>query len=77
MSKKLYEESNIAAIALAIRNKNDSSDTYKVSEMAAAIDSIPVGSGSCQRAEVSEIYGDTIIQNINAHTVVTASNTEE
>ena len=37
MSKKLYEESNISAIADAIRNKNGSSDSYKVSQMASAI----------------------------------------
>lgn len=44
MSKKLYEESSIQDIANAIRNKNGSSDAYKVSEMAAAIDEIPAGS---------------------------------
>lgn len=43
MSKKLYEESNIQAIADSIRGKNGSSDTYKVSEMANAIDNIPTG----------------------------------
>ena len=43
MSKKLYEESNIQDIADAIRGKNSSSDTYKVSEMAGAITAIPTG----------------------------------
>lgn len=38
MSKKLYEESHIQNIADSIRGKNGSSDTYKVSEMANAID---------------------------------------
>ena len=37
---KLYEESNIQAIADAIRAKNGSTDTYKTSEMAAAISAI-------------------------------------
>ena len=40
MAKKLYEESNISAIAAAIRTKNGSQDTYLVSEMADAIDDI-------------------------------------
>lgn len=44
MSKKLYEESSIQDIANAIRGKNGSTDTYKVSEMAAAINDISVGS---------------------------------
>ena len=43
MSKKLYEESHIQNIADSIRGKNGSSDTYKVSEMANAIDNIPTG----------------------------------
>lgn len=43
MSKKLYEENNIQAIADAIREKNGSTDTYKVSEMAEAIENIPSG----------------------------------
>ena len=37
---KLYAESNIQAIADAIRAKNGSSDTYTTSEMAAAIEAI-------------------------------------
>lgn len=43
MAQKLYEESNIQAIADAIRGKNGLSDTYKTSEMAAAISAIPSG----------------------------------
>lgn len=35
--KKLYEETDIQAIAEAIREKNDSTDTYNVKEMAAAV----------------------------------------
>ena len=37
MAKKLYEESNIQAIADAIREKNNSTDTYTTSEMPGAI----------------------------------------
>ena len=40
MGNKLYRESDIKAIANAIRGKNRASDTYKVSEMAAAISAI-------------------------------------
>lgn len=43
MANKLYEESDIQAIATAIRGKNGSSNTYKVSQMAAAIQAIPTG----------------------------------
>lgn len=44
MSKKLYEESSIQDIANAIRSKNGATSTYKVSEMASAINDISVGS---------------------------------
>ncbi len=37
MSKKLYEEDQVSAIANAIREKNGAETTYKVSEMAQAI----------------------------------------
>lgn len=40
MAKKLYEESSVKAIANAIRGKNGSTDTYKIGDMAAAIDAI-------------------------------------
>lgn len=46
MAKKLYEESDIQGIADAIREKNGTTNTYKVSEMASAIgayvDSTPI-----------------------------------
>ena len=42
MVKKLYTESYVEDIADAIRAKNDSSDTYTVAEMAAAISSLPL-----------------------------------
>lgn len=40
MAQKLYEETNIQAIANAIRAKNGKSTTYKPSEMAGAIEAI-------------------------------------
>jgi len=43
MSKALITESALTAIANAIRDKLDSADTYKPSEMAAAIESIDSG----------------------------------
>jgi hypothetical protein len=43
MAKKLYEESSVKAIANAIRRKNGSTDTYKIGDMAAAIDAISGG----------------------------------
>ena len=45
MAKKLYEESNIQAIANAIREKNGETTTYKTSEMANAISAITTGEG--------------------------------
>lgn len=45
MSKKLYEESDVQAIANAIRTKNGLTDTYTVSQMAAAISAIEAGGG--------------------------------
>lgn len=45
MAQKLYEETNIRSIADAIRAKNGSTDTYKTSEMAAAISAITTGGG--------------------------------
>ena len=43
MPKKLYEESSIQAIANAIRARNGSETTYKISEMPAAIEAIKGG----------------------------------
>ena len=46
MSKVLVNESSLTGIANAIRSKNGSADTYKPSEMAAAITAISGGGGS-------------------------------
>ena len=40
MAKKLYDESSVQAIANAIRAKNGEASTYKIGEMAAAIEAI-------------------------------------
>lgn len=45
MANKLYNEEAIRGIATAIRGKNGSSSTYKVSQMAAAITALPSSSG--------------------------------
>lgn len=41
MAKKLYEESSVQDIAVAIREKNGGTATYKIGEMAAAVSAIP------------------------------------
>ena len=43
MSKVMVNESSLSAIGEAIRGKNGTTNTYKPSEMAAAISSIPTG----------------------------------
>lgn len=60
MSKKLYPEESVQAIATAIRAKNGSSDTYKISQMAEAIGNIPSGSTNIVSGtftSASEQYG--------------------
>lgn len=64
--KKLYEESNIQAIADAIRSKNGSTDTYKTSEMADAISAIEA------TASVTRCYVD---QNNNVVVEMSPENT--
>ena len=60
MANKLYEETNIAAIATAIRNKNGSSDTYTVAQMPNAIDNIPTsGIRSVSSVEINTYSGQT------------------
>lgn len=46
MSKVMVNESSLTAIGAAIRGKNGTTNTYKPSEMAAAISSIPAGGGN-------------------------------
>lgn len=45
MSKKFYEETDVQALADAIRAKNGSTNKYKLSEMAQAVTDIPSGGG--------------------------------
>ena len=54
MSKKAYEENDIQNIANAIREKNGSTDTYKVRDMAIAIENIPTG------GDISEYFNENI-----------------
>lgn len=58
MAQKLYEESNIQAIADAIRGKNGLTNTYKTSEMAAAITAIESGGGGDFPEELIHYTGD-------------------
>lgn len=43
MAKKLYEEAEVRAVASAIRQKNNATATYKLSEMPAAIEALNTG----------------------------------
>lgn len=58
MPKKLYEESSIQDIANAIREKNESTTTYKVAEMGAAVRGLPTG-GASPESDPREVYGGT------------------
>ena len=58
MSKVLVNESSLTGIADAIRGKNGSTDTYKPSEMAAAITAISGGGGYDIPEEAFVITGD-------------------
>lgn len=58
MAKKLYEESSIQDIAVAIREKNESTTTYKVAEMGAAVRNLPTGSNSPE-SDPREVYQGT------------------
>lgn len=57
MALKLYNETDIEAIADAIRGKNGSSDTYTVSQMAQAIDDIPSGGGE---SDIDELLTNSL-----------------
>jgi len=56
MANKLYEESNIQAIANAIRGKNGSSDTYTVAQMASAITNIPDTMPTISNGRIETLY---------------------
>lgn len=48
---KLYSETDIEDIANSIRGKNGTTTKYKVSQMAAAIDSLPTGGGAVESVD--------------------------
>lgn len=58
MANKLYPEGAIQGIADAIRSLNGGTNTYKVSQMAAAISALPTGSGDAD--ELAAIFDRTI-----------------
>ena len=66
MSKVLVNESSLTGIADAIRGKNGSTDTYKPSEMAAAITAIS-GGGPDIPDSAFVISGDCNYLNYNGH----------
>lgn len=55
MANKLYDEAHIQDIAAAIREKNGSSATYKVSQMGAAVRAITSGSGGGQSGDGTDV----------------------
>lgn len=55
MAKKLYDESSVSDIAAAIREKNGSTEKYKVSQMGTAIRDIPTSSTSGDRIKHGDI----------------------
>lgn len=65
MSKKLYEENDIQSVANAIREKNGSTATYKVSEMAQAIKDIPSGGSNAVKP-----YREDTVNNSNLVTTM-------
>lgn len=65
MANKLYNETAIQDIAVAIREKNGSSDTYTVSQMGDAIRGISVGSSvSLQEEKTVDVFenGQTTVE---------------
>lgn len=73
MANKLYEETEIRAIAAAIREKSGSTATYKVSDMASAVREIPTG--STKNIQVS--YGCSRVANTSTYTATAAKLTVE
>lgn len=63
MANKLYEETAIQDIASAIREKNGSTDTYKVAQMGNAIRGISSGIDVSQ----DTVTPDTLLEGFTAH----------
>lgn len=69
---KLYDEDSIMEIASAIRSKSGTSDTFKVSEMANAIQNIPTGGGGITPTGTKDIVANglfdiTTFANVNVN----------
>ena len=81
MAKKLYEEADVQAVAAAIRLRNGSSATYKLSQMASAIESLKTGDKYAQtdvpeyvRAEALEVAKKvSAVQTTGSITFIAAS----
>lgn len=58
MALKLYSDSSVQDIANAIRSKNGTQTTYKIGEMAAAIQAIPTGGCPVEAPDNEVIYID-------------------
>ena len=71
MAQKFYNESDIQAIASAIRAKNGLSSTYKVSQMASAIQNIPSGSGGGGNTDIEDSLVTRTISGVYENSRVT------
>lgn len=65
MAKVLVSDSNLQAIANAIRSKNGTQNTYTPSTMATAISNIPSGGGSSNWHDIS--YSDGTVYDYNGN----------
>lgn len=63
MSKKLYEEDSVRAIANAIREKNGEETSYKVSQMAQAILDIDGGTGDMPNLDLVSFGNNPVVDN--------------
>ena len=72
MAQKLYEESNIQAIADAIRGKNGLTNTYKTSEMAAAITAIE-GGGAIEALDITSNGTYTAPEGVDGYSPITVN----